>query len=106
MPTSARMMVELRTCGGATGACVCTTAPLNPHGGPSQVQASAKPTTVAVHPHLLQRLAKCGFTKCEDPENRLSAAQFQAVLADQSVADRIAYKQLITQAGIWPADPR
>jgi hypothetical protein len=66
------------------------------------MQASAKPTTVAVHPHLLQRLAKCGFTKCEDPENRLSPFQLATILEGESVADRIALKMLVQQAGIAP----
>jgi hypothetical protein len=68
----------------------------------TSLAAAAAKDVVLVDRHLLQRLQKCGFTQCQGEGDTLSQAQLDAVLADQSIAERIALKQLVTQAGIWP----
>jgi hypothetical protein len=75
------------------------------------VGAGPRPTerpkdTVVVHPVLLKRLRQCGFAQCQGDGDSLSQAQLSAVLADQSVAERIALKQLVNTAGIWPKGTR
>jgi hypothetical protein len=70
--------------------------------GTTSIAAAKFREFVPVHPVLFAALRRAGYERCDDPADKLLAAQLAAILADRSISERIALKQLADQAGILP----